>query len=74
MGFKFSQDGLCIVCKKHTTKFCDSCGRYICDEHTIEIPVKGSTKAYMFCRECYEKGRKPLNAGFRNQNPHYEGN
>jgi len=73
MGFRWADDGECFICKRHTEKFCDSCGRYVCDTHKLEKPLKGSTKIFIFCKECYSKGKKPVNADVRGFHPEYKG-
>ncbi len=71
MGFRFSEDGECIVCKIHTYKYCDACKRYICDDHRIEKKVKGSSSKRIFCKECYEKGKEPRNVDLRGLSEEY---
>ena len=73
MGYRYGSDGLCIVCKKHTDRFCDSCGRYICDEHRYKVEIKNSSETRMFCKGCYEKGKNPVNADMRGRHPHFQG-
>jgi hypothetical protein len=71
MGFAFSQDGECRVCKKPTNKFCDACRRYICDEHQVKVEIAGTVSEHIFCKECYEKGKRPINATSKGMHPHY---
>jgi hypothetical protein len=72
MGFIFSQDGECVVCKRVSTRFCDACRRYVCDEHHIEVIVAGSVEKCYLCQECCNKGKKPINKTLKGKNPHYD--
>ncbi len=72
MGFTFSEDGECVVCKRISNKFCDACRRFVCDEHSIEVPVPGSiVTKHLFCKACYETGKKPINAPHSGKHAHY---
>ena len=74
MGFKFNKDGECKVCGMHTTKFCDSCHEYICDEHTVEVEIENSHEKRVYCKECYDKKKFPKNAMIHGKHPIFQGN
>jgi hypothetical protein len=71
MGFVFSADGECVVCKRVVGKHCDACRRYVCDAHQVEVPVPGSSVVHIFCPECYSKGKKPVNFTQHGRHAHY---
>jgi len=71
MGFSFSEDGECIVCGEFTNKYCDACRKYLCDKHQNKKQVKGSTKEFILCKGCYEKGKHERNTDMKGLHPHY---
>jgi sulfur carrier protein ThiS len=71
MGYIYTMDGECIECKRHTTKFCDACHRYVCDDHRFLVEVEGSAVERIFCKKCYSKGKQPRNASQKGLHPQY---
>lgn len=58
MGFRAHFDGFCYVCGRTTELYCDSCSRFICDEHQHLKEVRRSPKHFVFCEKCFKKGAK----------------
>jgi len=71
MAFNFAEDGECIVCGQHTSKTCDSCRQFFCDEHRLDIKDNKSAEVFILCKECYEKGKAKRNTQSKNQSSHY---
>ena len=71
MGYIFKKDGECVICGQHTEYFCDSCEKYICEDHIKKRKLKYGKKELTFCPDCYKEG-KAANMPYRRvANPSY---
>ena len=58
MGFRTHVDGKCKECGQYADKTCDSCGKFVCDEHLVKKKIEHSPNYFIFCKECFKEGKK----------------
>lgn len=55
MGFQTHYDGYCYICKHHAEYCCDSCLKYICEEHQKKRYAEHSEyKYFKLCPNCFK--------------------
>lgn len=52
-----NEDSECVVCGKIVETYCDACGNYICEKHSIK---DDSLNSYVFCEKCKKKNKKSI--------------
>lgn len=62
MGHRYAMDGKCVVCDKYTDFFCDSCGRFICENDWIEKESGNVGNPTILCPRCAKAGKKQVQA------------
>ena len=50
------KDSKCYICGRQTPMRCDSCKRFVCDNHYKIKDLPHNVKKLLFCDECIKKG------------------
>jgi len=58
MGYKLNVDGKCKICGEDSYIFCDSCARYVCEDHRTNVAIGDTVTTRVMCKACREKNRK----------------
>ncbi len=56
------ETGLCSVCKKATSFFCDECNKWVCDNHFRTIKVAHENDIHL-CPECAKNAKPGVRVG-----------
>jgi hypothetical protein len=56
MGHKINMDSECVICDKITDMFCDGCGVYVCETHSVKRD--NVMQFYYLCPKCAKKNKR----------------